>query len=556
MGEMTIKFNEQDYLAKYNKQTGYWEVDLEAPQTGGIYNADIKYTNVKGETIEDVQEVQIWAKEKLKIETNKVFMWIFDYKDFTVKDIVEIADYEINIDEETNANTTIKVLKETTAKAKDITAIKINNEVVYWGMIENIANEDGKELYEYTLKYITNIFSEKIILSRNVEGSEIEEGVYTIKSAVAPEKVLDVVSGSVKSEANVQLWTSNNTGAQKWRLKKEGNYWTMQCINSNKFLDLHHNTPENGVTIWQYNENGTDAQKWKVEYLTNSMYRIAAKANNNFFIDLANACPTEGTNIQIYNWNNTLAQKWYLQRLDEHIIKDVGVEDFIAKAINDNFVNSKDTLINKNYLEVRVKTHTKLQTTVSDVQENMYNLNTWMTNCTQLYNINYNFFIENKKLIIEIENKTEQKELIDTKAQAITNYTEVFNTEVVSKVVVTTNAHTYRLYLLNDRTTTTDATNINRAEGKTERVYTANFEDAEQKALDVIKANAYNHNITFNIYDKRIKIGTPIAIKTRKSLIFNTYISAIKITPSKFVEYICGNIRVKFIEKLLKERNK
>ena len=556
MGEMTIKFNEQDYLAKYNKQTGYWEVDLEAPQTGGIYNADIKYTNVKGETIEDVQEVQIWAKEKIKIETNKGFMWIFDYKDFTVKDIVEIADYEINIDEETNANTTIKVLKETTAKAKDITAIKINNEVVYWGIIENIANEDGKELYEYTLKYITNIFNEKIILSRNTEGNEIEEGVYTIKSAVAPEKVLDVVSGSVKSEANVQLWTSNNTGAQKWRLKKEGNYWTMQCINSNKFLDLHHNTPENGVTIWQYNENGTDAQKWKVEYLTNSMYRIAAKANNNFFIDLANACPTEGTNIQIYEWNNTLAQKWYLQRLDEHIIKDIGVEDFIAKAINDNFVNSKDTLINKNYLEVRVKTHTKLQTTVSNVQENMYNLNTWMTNCTQLYNINYNFFIENKKLIIEIENKTEQKELIDTKAQAITNYTEVFNTEVVSKVVVTTNTHTYRLYLLNDRTTTTDATNINRAEGKTERVYTANFEDAEQKALDVIKANAYNHNITFNIYDKRMKIGTPIAIKTRKSLIFDTYISAIKITPSKFVEYICGNIRVKFIEKLLKERNK
>lgn len=556
MGEMTIKFNGQDYLAKYNKQTGYWEVDLEAPQTGGIYNADIKYTNIKGETVEDVQEVQVWAKEKLKIETNKVFMWIFDYKDFTVKDIVEIADYEINIDEETNANTTIKVLKETTAKAKDITVIKINNEVVYWGTIENIANEDGKELYEYTLKYITNIFNEKIILSRNTEGNEIEEGVYTIKSAVAPEKVLDVVSGSVKSEANVQLWTSNNTGAQKWRLKKEGNYWTMQCINSNKFLDLHHNTPENGVTIWQYNENGTDAQKWKVEYLTNSMYRIAAKANNNFFIDLANACPTEGTNIQIYNWNNTLAQKWYLQRLDEHIIKDIGIEDFIAKAICDNFVNSKDTLINKNYLEIRVKTHTKLQTTVSNVQENMYNLNTWMTNCTQLYNINYNFFIENKKLIIEIENKTEQKELIDTKAQAITNYTEVFNTEVVSKVVVTTNTHTHRLYLLNDRTTTTDATNTNRAEGKTERVYTANFEDAEQKALDVIKANAYNHNITFNIYNKRMKIGTPIAIKTRKSLIFDTYISAIKITPSKFVEYICGNIRVKFIEKLLKERNK
>ena len=42
-------------------------------------------------------------------------MWIFDHKDFTVKDIVEIADYDINIDEETNANTIIKVLKKNNA---------------------------------------------------------------------------------------------------------------------------------------------------------------------------------------------------------------------------------------------------------------------------------------------------------------------------------------------------------------------------------------------------------------------------------------------------------
>ncbi len=364
MSELTIKFNEQNYLAKYNEQIGYYEVDLEAPQVGGLYNAEIEFTDLFGQTYQETETIQVLAKEKIKIETNKVFMWIFDYRDFTVKDIVEIADYEINIDEETNANTIIKVLKETTARKNDITIIKANNKIVYWGVINDIANEDGKELYEYTLKYITNIFYEKIPLTRNVNANELEEGVYRIKSSIDTNKVLDVVSGSVKSEANVQLWTNNNTNAQKWRLKKEGNYWTMQCINSNKFLDLHYNTPQNGVTIWQYDENGTDAQKWKIEHLANSMYRIAAKTNNSFFIDLANACPTEGTNIQIYEWNNTLAQKWYLEKLDEKIISDVGVEDYIAKMIRDNFTNSKDTMTNKQYIEVRVKTHTKLNTTV------------------------------------------------------------------------------------------------------------------------------------------------------------------------------------------------
>ena len=110
--------------------------------------------------------------------------------------------------------------------------------------------------------------------------------------------------------------------------------------------------------------------------------------------------------------------------------------------------------------------------------------------------------------------------------------------------------------MLNDRTTTTDKTDINRAEGKTKRVYVSNYEEAEQKALDEMKSNSYNHNITFRILDKHIKIGTPIAIKTKESVVYDTYISAITITKSNFVEYTCGNIRTKFTDKLLKERIK
>ena len=141
MNEMTINFNGQNYIAKYNTQTGYYEVDLEAPQQGGIYNTDITFTDLLGQIYEDTQIIQIWAKEKITVETNTVTMWIFDYKDFEVKDIVEIADYEINVDEETNANSIIKVLKKTTAKSRDLVMIKKNNEVVYWGTIDKIQNE-------------------------------------------------------------------------------------------------------------------------------------------------------------------------------------------------------------------------------------------------------------------------------------------------------------------------------------------------------------------------------------------------------------------------------
>lgn len=334
-----------------------------------------------------------------------LIMWIFSWRDFSIKDIVEISDYEIIMDEETNANSIIKVLKKTSAKSNDIVAIKKGKDVVYWGIIDNIHNENGSSLYEYTLKYLTNLFDQEI---------ELE---------------------------------------------------------------------------------------------------------------------------------------------NETLIKTTGIEDFIANAINLNFISSEDTFINKEFLELKINSHTPKNTSVTNVTDGIYNLHTWMTNCTQNYDIVYEFSIKDGKLLITIENKTLKKELIDVKAHSVSKYNEVFETDVISKVKVLTKTDSLVLFLLNDRTTTTDKNNENRAFGKNTTVYTEKYEDAMQTALDVIKSNSYNHNITFNL-NKIIRLGTPIAIKTKESLIFDTYISAIKITKSNFVEYTCGNIRIKFLDKLLKERRK
>lgn len=411
MGEMTISFNGQNYTAVYNEQTGYYEVQIIAPNTGGIYQAEITYTDILNTEYTDSKAIQIWAKEAVKIETNKVFMWIFSYEDFSVKDIVELSDYEINIDEETNANSTIKIIKKTTAKARDIIAVKKNNEVIYWGIIDEIQNENGEKAYTFITKYITNLFDRKIEL----EGQE---------------------------------------------------------------------------------------------------------------------------DIRVY-----------------------GIEDFILRTIRNNFTLSSDTFINLNWLEVNILSHTPKQTSVTNVENGIYNLHTWLTNCTQNYNVVYSFSIVNKKLVMDIKVITYNKEIIDALAQAVSNYTEVYETDVVSKVTVLYDKENdvespgrYTLYLLNDRTTTTNMNDPDRADGKIEMIYTENYEDANQEALNVMKANSYNHNITFDLLDKYIKVGTPIAIKTKDSIIFDSYISAITITPKRFYQYVCGNIRIKFIDKLLKER--
>lgn len=523
---------------------------------GGVYEAEINFTDLFEQKYESAKAIQILAKEQIKIETNKVFMWIFDCRDFKVKDILEIADYEIKIDEETNAKSTVKVLKNTTAKANDIVAIKKNNSIVFWGVIDEIQNENGQQLYEYILKYITNIFDENVPLSKNAEDDEIKEGYYVIRSSLDTTKVLDIADASKISGANVQLHEFNDSDAQKWKITKDGEgYYTLEARCSKMLLDVAGGVFQNGTNLQQCIKNNSDAQRFNMQHVEGSRYRIKTKGHE-LFVDVADSNTNDGTNIRICNRYEAKSQEFILEKLEDIAIKEEGIEDFIANAINNNFVTSKDVFANKAYIEVRVKTHTKLKTSVTNVQENMYNLHTWMTNCTQLYNINYNIYREDRKLIIEIENKIAKKKLIDVNAHAISNYTEVFSTDIVSKVEVLTSTETYYLYLLNDRTTTTNVADENRAAGKTERIYTQNYEDAEQKALDTIKANSYNHNITFDLLNEIIKVGTPIAIKTKNSVVHDTYISAITITPSKFISYTVGSIRIGFIDKLLKERNK
>lgn len=342
------------------------------------------------------------------MEEKPLLMWIFGGKDLSVKDIIEISSYELSIDEETNSNSVINVLKKTTAVSTDIIAVQKNGKTIYWGIIDQILNDSGKMKYQFYVKYITNLFDRLIPLGF------------------------------------------------------------------------------------------------------------------------------------------------------EDVIRDTGIEDFLENEIKTNFTESDDEFINFSYLRIVVKSHSKKQTSVTNVDNGIYNFHTWLTNCTQNYNIAYEFEIieEGNEYYLQmtIENKEKETVLIDCEAQGIIEYEELFDTEITSKVTVLSPTSVYTLYLLNDRTTTTDKTDVNRANGKITTVYVEAEEDMEQEALNVFKSNSYNHNISFKLYDRSYTVGTPIIIKTKSGNVYNTYISSVLYTNSKFIAYQCGNIRISLVDKLLKER--
>lgn len=366
--------------------------------------------------------------------------------------------------------------------------------------------------------------------------------LYLSSLGTAPEKFLGI------NINNVEIVEKNVV----FRIEKYSDYYIIRNSSNSQVLTAESLTSEANVFISDY--QNLDTQKWQIVQVSNTIYKFKI---GNFYLTIHMGGSEAGTNIKIHeDLGQDTKQYFYIEVNDEILIKEKGIEDFIAKKITDNFISNDDTFVNLKYLQLNIKTHTKKNTSVTNVENNIFNLHTYMTNCTQNYDIVYNFSIINKKLQITIESKSMHKELIDVNAQPISNYQEVFETDIVSKVVVLTSTNTYTLYLLDDRTTTTYMNTLNRAKGKTVTVYTERYEDAEETALNQIKQNSYNHNITFDYYNRYLPIGTPITIKTKESLIYDTYISAVEITESKFIKYTCGNIRVNFIDKLLKERKK
>lgn len=248
---------------------------------------------------------------------------------------------------------------------------------------------------------------------------------------------------------------------------------------------------------------------------------------------------------------------------NENIMHETGVEDFIVQTIEDYFTNSDDTLLNINWLQAEALSHTPIQKAI-DNEDGIYNFHTFVTNCTQNYNIILNWIINpNYTMKLQVYKETQNDLLVDATTTDISSYTEVYETNVTAKVTVKTANNIFNWYLKSDRTVTDNANDPDRATGKIDVVYTESDEDAYQTALDIFKGNSYNHYIGFrvrrssNLFNvDSFKIGTPISVRTDNGVILDTYISAIKDNGGEFIDITCGNMRINFIDKIKQERNK
>ena len=140
--------------------------------------------------------------------------------------------------------------------------------------------------------------------------SDLEDGTYTVSTALKDGMVLDVAGGSKSDRANVQLGGSNGGANQKWRVSHDSKgYVTLANVNSGKVLDVAGGSARNGANALQYSSNGGRNQKW-VAVRSGSSYRLVSALSQSMVLDVAGWSTKNGANVDVWASNGGANQQW------------------------------------------------------------------------------------------------------------------------------------------------------------------------------------------------------------------------------------------------------
>ena len=210
----------------------------------------------------------------------------------------------------------------------DLSSGRVNNSQNIQLYTSNDSNAQKWNLTKYLTKQ--EKLDQLVVENKNT----LADGVYKIGNAQNSNYVLDIASGSKNNGANVQLYLSNGTTAQSFKVTHDTNgYVTFTNVNSGKALDVSGGKVVNSRNIQQYNSNGTKSQKWIVKK-SNSGYTIISALDSNYVLDLSGGKVVNSRNIQLYQSNGSTAQQWTFEknitereRLDEMATQNKSMMD-------------------------------------------------------------------------------------------------------------------------------------------------------------------------------------------------------------------------------------
>ena len=130
--------------------------------------------------------------------------------------------------------------------------------------------------------------------------SDLADGEYLVSSSKNYSFVLDVIGGSKDNSANIQLYRSNMSNAQRWVVSHDDKgYVTFTNAGSNKVIDVAGGNASAGTNIAQYASNGTYAQKWIAAKQSDGTYLIESALRPGFYLGSRGSGVSNGVNVEL-----------------------------------------------------------------------------------------------------------------------------------------------------------------------------------------------------------------------------------------------------------------
>lgn len=189
-----------------------------------------------------------------------------------------------------------------------------------------------------------------------------QDGVYTLASAIDSGWVVDVPSATQKNGAAAQLWSRNDSPAQKYQIAvDEGGSFSIAPLCSGLFLtdagsdvvqtadqgdasrwaiaagaygvtfvncatgralDVDGGIVQNGRRVGTYAINGTRAQGFlgfPTDVLSSGVYCITSAVDGRA-LDVADGSFSDGANVRVWDSNGTGAQRWWVETAGDGMV--------------------------------------------------------------------------------------------------------------------------------------------------------------------------------------------------------------------------------------------
>lgn len=182
------------------------------------------------------------------------------------------------------------------------------------------------------------------------QGLQIPDGTYALGMDSSPRSVVDVSGGSASNGANIQVYASNNTAAQRWVIKnaldsngQPTGYVTIAHAGTSSALDVTGGGKKSGNNVQQYAVNGTAAQRWIPVKQANGSFVFYSGLGRNLVLDVSGGSVSNGANVQIWTANGSAAQRFIA--IDAHSHVEAGCQTVADGMYQINSVSNSFTCL-------------------------------------------------------------------------------------------------------------------------------------------------------------------------------------------------------------------